>query len=237
VKAGSDTDIAEDSIIPTLQLHRYKQARSLGDAVEFATIVGDTDDTQGHSANSTYASYTAYDAWNGIHAQAIGASATNGAGGDKFTGDDAVTMVDDLGVYASDQCFWVWPRKQWALSRTMLDNSTNKNLIYVPGGADAPWTTKPLDDFLGFPVVISGQVPTNCTTTGYYDGTTTDRWSVYLVYRRGFVLGDRRAVTVETDKTISTGVVEIVSTWRGDLASTVAASTKVASVTYNIANA
>jgi len=86
----------------------------------------------------------------------------------------------------------------------------------------------------GIPVVTSPAVCVNNSTSGYYDGSTTDRTQMYLVNRSAFALGTRRAITVETDKTIASGIIEIVTTWRGDSTCLYATTESCANAAINI---
>lgn len=232
------SEIDEDSIIPALELVKEKQAYAMGEAIEFATVHGDTDDTQGQSNNTTMTQYTAYDAWNGLHAQAVAASTAEIAvGGTRWDGEDALGQIDALNTFAQpDQCAWLMHPVQWSRTRVMSDYMSTgyRNLILVPGGALSPITGMPVDDLFGFPILRSGQVAKNNSTTGYYDGSTTDRTQVYLYNHRAFILGDRKRVTVETDKTIESQTIKMVTVWRGHFACLYASTDDCISAAINI---
>lgn len=59
-----------------------------------------------------------------------------------------------------------------------------------------------LAKFDGIPVIPSQHVQDDLNATGIYDGTTTDKTQVILVYRPGFLKGIRRGVELETEKNI-----------------------------------
>ena len=231
-------DIAEDSIIPVLALHREKHQTGMAEGIEFAVIHGDANDTQGQSSNTTMTQYHMYSAWDGLHAQAISATTAEIAvGGARWDGRDALDQINALDTYAQEgQCCWLMHPVQWSSSRLMVDYASTGyyNLIMVPGGNVSPITGMPVDDILGFPVIKSGQVCKNLCSTGYYDGASVDRTVVYLLNHRAFILGDRRSITVELDKTISTGVITIVTTWRGDMACLYASTADCISAAINI---
>lgn len=209
-------DLAEDSIIAILPRVMEEHDLALAKALEFAVIHGDTDDTQGQSSNTTQDGYLAYNFWDGIYAHAIASSTVTSASGARFTGDMALNALADLGKYLNGDTVWTAHPIQVSYFRTMRDNATDKNLVFVPGGANASWTDRPLLELLGYPVIPSGGNSITNGTTGYYTGTTVDRTQVIAFNRNYFALGNRRRRTVETDKTIATGVIEVVTTWRGD---------------------
>lgn len=212
--------IDEDSIIPVLPLHKEKHTGGLARGIEWAVIHGDVDDAQGHASNTTMTNYTMHNAWDGLHNYAIEATAAETAvGGALWDGQDTLAQIDVLDNYGQDaQCCWLMHPVQHSRTRMMVDyqGTGYRNPMLVPGGAASPITGLPVDAILGFPIITSGEVSKNLSTSGYYDGSTTDRTVVYLYNHRAFMLGDRSAITVETDKTIATGVIEIVTTWRGD---------------------
>jgi len=49
-----------------------------------------------------------------------------------------------------------------------------------------------LGDVDGIPVFVSGQVRENMNASGVYDGVTTTKTVLYIVYRPGWVIGERR---------------------------------------------
>lgn len=60
-------------------------------------------------------------------------------------------------------------------------------------GNNATTVTGSLGNVDGIPVVVSGFVRENLNTSGVYDGTTTTKTVLNLVYRPGWVLGERRS--------------------------------------------
>jgi len=62
-------------------------------------------------------------------------------------------------------------------------------------GNKATVLTGSLGDVDGIPVFVSGQVRETLNASGVYDGVTTTKTVLYLVYRPGFVIGERRAAT------------------------------------------
>lgn len=59
-------------------------------------------------------------------------------------------------------------------------------------GNKATVVTGSLGDVDGIPVFVSGQVRENLNASGVYDGVTLTKTALYLVYRPGWVIGERR---------------------------------------------
>lgn len=66
---------------------------------------------------------------------------------------------------------------------TTLQNFGNRATV-LSGG---------LGDVDGIPVIVSGQVRENLNASGVFDNVTTTKTALYLVYRPGWVIGERRA--------------------------------------------
>jgi len=227
-------DLAEDSIIGVLPRIMDEHALALAKGIEFGVIHGDTDDTQGQSGNTAQDGYLSWNLWNGIYAHAIASSTVTSASAARYTGDMALKALAGLGKFLNSGMVWTAHPIQVSYMRTMRDNSTDKNLIFVPGGANASWTSQPLLELLGYPVVASGGNSITNGTTGCYTGTTVDRTQVLAYNRNYFALGNRRRMTVETDKDITTGKISVVTTWRGDFQSLAAATDTCSTAHYDI---
>jgi len=190
--------------------------------------------TQAQASNTAQDGYLAYNLWNGIYAHAIASSTVTSASAARFTGDMALAALAGLGKYLNSGTVWTAHPVQVSYMRAMKNNETDDNLIFVPGGANASWTEKPLLELLGYPVIASGGNSITNGTTGYYTGTTVDRTQVIAFNRDYFALGNRRRRTVETDKDITTGIITVVSTWRGDFECLGASTDTCSAAYYNI---
>ena len=67
-------------------------------------------------------------------------------------------------------------------------------------GPNSPILTGELGSFDGSPLIVSEFVRNDLNASGIYDGTTVTKTEAILVHRESFVYGDRRRVTVETDR-------------------------------------
>jgi len=66
----------------------------------------------------------------------------------------------------------------------------------------------------GIPIVVSSLVRENLTTTGVYDGVTTDRTLVLCVNRTQWMFGDRRQVRIASQYVAVTDQQLLVTTRR-----------------------
>jgi len=68
----------------------------------------------------------------------------------------------------------------------------------------------------GIPWVVSEYLYSNINDLGKYDGSTTDRSMVLMVYRPGFIIGNRGGVTLGTEVDIETDQIKLVAKRRTD---------------------
>jgi len=62
---------------------------------------------------------------------------------------------------------------------------------------------------------VSASCREDLNASGHYDGLTKTKTALFLVNRRAFVLGDRRRITLETQKNISNQQVTLVANVAG----------------------
>jgi len=93
----------------------------------------------------------------------------------------------------------------------------------------------------GRPVQVSGKIREDLNNSGVYDASTTTKTIALVVHRPSFMVGDRRQITVESAKDISTGKTIVVTTTRVDFKRTQAETTtpigRNVGVVYNINSA
>jgi hypothetical protein len=70
--------------------------------------------------------------------------------------------------------------------------------------------------YAGIPCIISEYAYSNINASGVYDGTTTNRSQVLLVYRPGFYIGTRGGVTLNSEMNIQTDQIILVAKRRMD---------------------
>ena len=98
-------------------------------------------------------------------------------------------------------------------------------------GAQAVVLTGQVASVLGVPVVMSRFMGADMNLTGVYDNVTTDKTGFLLVNRDSYTIYNRRGILVETDRDISAGAIEMVSTSRAVMDSPDSATAK--NVVYN----
>lgn len=89
----------------------------------------------------------------------------------------------------------------------------------------------------GVPIVVSDYVREDLNATGVYDGTTTNRAVALTVNRGGFVVGQRRSVTITTSDELFAEADQraIIATLRLAFATTQPAGSEAVALTFNLA--
>ena len=97
--------------------------------------------------------------------------------------------------------------------------------------------TGELGKYQGIPVIISEHMRENLNASGVYDGSTTDNGAIVLVNHRYFYVGDRRMVTLDAEKWITTDQINMVAFRRLDFQPIQAPSTtySVVALGFNFA--
>ncbi|MBC7289393.1 MAG: phage major capsid protein, partial [Armatimonadetes bacterium] len=211
-------ELSEDSVVPILPRLQAQIARSIARGIENAIVNGDTDTTH-MDADVTQAS-DVRKAWDGYRKKAL---TDDDANVDLSTLDaEALLSIKRaMGKYAidPDECVWVVGNSVFNQLLLLRDSAGNPLVTTVDKyGAQATVLTGELGRLFGIPVIVSPVVREDLNASGVYDGSTTDRTVLFLVNRRAWVLGDRRRITLETDKDIGRQQVQLVATWRGDFA-------------------
>lgn len=102
-------------------------------------------------------------------------------------------------------------------------------------GPNATIVAGEMGKFDGITVAVSDKVYTNLNATGVYDGTTTTKTILALINRRGYVVGDRRLVTLETATSITAQQNAYQATWRGAFKKVLPSAENTSAIGYNIA--
>ena len=120
-----------------------------------------------------------------------------------ITDDDMVQVQGRVADYPGINPVWVCSRQFYydVMQRLAINAGGNTTVEYVNG--------VPQGNFLGIPVVFSNAMP---------KATAVDQVPVLFGdFKLGSVLGDRKGITVETDKNIATQVNDVVVTSRFDV--------------------
>jgi HK97 family phage major capsid protein len=188
----TSAEFDEDSIVPVLPWLVRDIAKSLAEGREDFILNGDT---AGTHEDSDIGAGSA-DARRRI---ALGLRASANDGGATYKLDMATFSLANLralrlkmgkyGVNPSDMAIIVGPTgysKLLGLTEVITMQNFGNNGTVMTGS---------LGSIDGMPVIVSGQVRENLNASGVYDGTTTTKTVLYMVYRPGWVIGERRAAS------------------------------------------
>lgn len=218
-------EMEEDSIIPVMPVVRQDIARTLAQGLESALLDGDTTGT--HQDSDVTGSTDVRKAWNGFRKLALAdaATKTDGTSFQTSTWRAARTAMGKYGISPSDLICVTGPvgfNKLLNLSEVMTVDKYGPNATLLSGE---------LARFDGVPIIVSGQVRENLNASGVYDGSTTTKSYMLLIDRRRFMLGTRRALTIEDDRFILGDYKLVVAKARWAFASRIGVSS-----TYTTAN-
>lgn len=201
----------EDSIIPLLPTIQFALGRAAARALENAIINGDTTST--HQDSDVTDPKAQEKAWMGFRKLALAVATLKSdisSGG--LSRANLTAILKLLGKWGSrtGDLLWIVGPKGWS-TLLGLDEFA---LAYARGGASTFSSGAPLSSPYGGQIVISEQCRENLNASGVYDGSTTTKGSILLVYKPGFVLGSRREFTIETARNIRSQTNDIVASFR-----------------------
>ena len=242
----ADEDTVADSIVPALDMFRESLLVALQSGIEDCMINGDTAAT-----HADIAAAGSPRVWNGGGRWSSAASGTaadhrrsfigfRAAANDKSTARNAVAMtyadimatraVLDGGYQAaSDLLMVVSPI---VLTKHLLQLAEVKTLDVF--GPNAPILSGGLAKLGGMDVLVSGFMTQDLNASGNYDGSTTTKTGYCIVHRPSFRMGNYKPQTVDIDREITKGQIEIVGTRRCTLVD-VSGSNKSVAFGYNVA--
>lgn len=206
-------ELVDDAILDMQSIIREDIVWGLADSIEDALLNGSTllTDLDNATANDLWTSAAdVRNAWDGVR-KLTGASQK--VAGTSLSLDvlrDCRKSMGKYGVYPSDLVWITSPEGYMELMK--LDELVTIDKY----GANATVVRGELARIDNIPIIVSENIYTNLNASGLYDGVTTDNTVILLVNRRGFAIGDRKMVTVETDRAIMSGQNVLVSHWRGD---------------------
>lgn len=225
-------EMTEDSIIPVLPMVTNNVTIAIATAVENAIINGDTSGT--HQDSDVTSANDARKAWDGYRKLAISGAKVSLA---TFDGDTLSSVRAAMGKYGIDpnKLALVVSLSAYFRLLNLKDNQNNPLVTTLDKyGASATILSGELGKVYGVPIIVSEYVRENLNATGVYDGTTTTKTEVLLVYRPGIILGDRRMLKVKTAEDINTDQTVLVATTRKACASVYSGGATVG-VGYNMA--
>lgn len=211
VRILTSTEFVEDSIIEALGFIRMELAKVLARGVEDAILNGDTAAT--HQDSNVTAADDRRKAWLGIRGWCVDQSnSTAVASTFALTGlSNSRKSMGKYGVNEKELAHILPPIHYLA---ALSDSSV---LTWDKFGPQATGLTGNLPKWQGVDLIASEFIALDYNTSGVYDGSTTDNTVNLTVNKTCWKIGDRRTVTIDADKIISTDQFELVSTIRKDL--------------------
>jgi HK97 family phage major capsid protein len=217
-------EINEDSIVAVRTFTMNEMSKAIARAHETALVNGDRTGAAGvagsHFDNTGTALFTSnYDArlaFDGLRYFALNNAGTstkdfsNAVPSDALMGNVRLLM----GLHGVNPMDLVWTMS----INTYLQSVNNLSNVQTLDkyGPQAVVLSGELMRYQGIPTVVSEYLFSNLNASGVYDGSTTDRGELLLVYRPGFLSGTRGGVTMSTANDIETDQVIMVGKRRVD---------------------
>ena len=186
------TELEEDSVVAILPLLRDKIVQALAEAQENATINGDTAGT--HMDSDVTASSDVRKAWDGYRKLALSAAKIDCS---TFNITNLRAIRTALGKYGVNPCNLAWIAGISVFNKML---GLDEVMTVDKYGPNATILTGELAKLDGIPLIVSEFVREDLNASGVYDGTTTDKTILPLVYRPGFLYGDRRNITLKVSQ-------------------------------------
>ncbi|RLI91161.1 MAG: phage major capsid protein [Candidatus Altiarchaeales archaeon] len=203
-------ELDEDSLIPILPFVRDNIITALAEAVENAIVNGD--DSASHMDSDVTDSDDVRKAFKGLRKR--GLMLTNSqvdAGNSKITKTLLAQQRAKMKKYGID------PSKLAYVVSPLVYNQFLSELDNVQTldkyGPKAIVFTGELGKYMGVPIIVSDFMRDDLKSDGTYGGS---HGAVLLVYRPGWLIGDRRKITFKTKEDIDTGQNVAVTTQRLD---------------------
>ncbi len=182
------TELEEDSIIAVMPYLLDTIVRALADAQEDAAINGDDSGT--HQDSDVTSATDARKAWKGYRKLALAAATVDVSTFDVTTLRSIREAMGRYGINPNDLA-WVAGFRAFHQFLGLTEVQTVDQY-----GDKATLLSGELAKFDGIPIIVSEFIREDLNASGVYDGITTDRSVLPLVYTPAFLYGDRRAVSV-----------------------------------------
>jgi len=229
-------ELEEDSVFALLPVIKSDIISALASGIENATINGD--DSASHMDSDVTSASDVRKAWKGYRKKALSSAKMDFLG--TLTVEKMRSLRGALGIYGVDpkDLAWVVSISGYIQLLNLKDSAGNPVVLTVDKyGPQATLLNGELGRVDGIPIIVSEYVREDLNASGVYDGITTNKTILILVYRRGFVFGNRRTAFIETFRDIKTGTIEIVASQRVGFVDRLDASTqKIVGIGYNIAS-
>lgn len=212
VRVVLSEDLKEDSIVKVVPWINKHLITKFAEGLESAVINGDRSGT--HMDSNVTAATDRRKMFVGLRFTADGNYEYSLS---TFNYDSVMKIPEQMGVYGAsyDQLFWIVGTKLRHRLGYIRDAQNNNVVLTLDKyGPNATVLKGEIGKLANIPIILSGQLPENLNATGVYDGSTTSKGIMLLVYRPGFVLGERRALKIKTAEIIDTDQIKVVATMR-----------------------
>lgn len=209
------TDVLEeDSVFAVVPMLERYMVQATGRAIESAVINGDASSAHGDANFEAAAADAPERTFNGLRMLAYDNSHLANLGGSGSSWSVWATIRAKLGKgFATDTAnlaYITGNAGYLATIRKISEVLTMQNF-----GAEALIKRGIVDMIEGTPIVLSGEFPELLAATGVDTDTSTSIFTgALLVHKPSFATGYRRRVTIETDRTITTGINDLVTSSR-----------------------
>jgi len=186
------TELEEDSVVAILPLLRDKIVQALAEAQESATINGDTSGT--HMDSDVTSATDVRKAWKGYRKLALAAAQVDLA---TFDITNLRAIRSAMGKYGVNPNHLAWIAGISVFNKML---GLEQVVTVDKYGSNATILTGELAKLDGIPVVVSEFIREDVNASGVYDGVTTSKTVLPLVYRPAFLYGDRRSITLRVSQ-------------------------------------
>lgn len=219
-RAVYEMDLEEDSIVSLLPQLKADMAYAIAAAIEWTIINGDTaglrDKTDLHAGNCT-ATASPTKLWDGYREIASDSNNQTDQGGTFATSGEAIRLAfAKMGKYGLNPNEGVIVSGVRGYLEAILAVTNVQTVDKY--GAKAVIHTGEVARSYGRPIIVSEYQREDLSVSGVSGGATSVNVStaMQMVWKRGFMLADRRNITMEAAKIQGTDSFEVWGTWRGD---------------------
>jgi HK97 family phage major capsid protein len=222
---GSVASIVTSDIVKTL-------ARSLDQAIT------DGDATGAHFDDDVTSSTDPRKGFDGMIAHAITGSDTLSL--NTFTADNLRALRALMGVYGINpaEMAWISGLKTLVVKFLNLKDSNSNPMVTTMAqlGPNATILNGQLGQFDGIPIVVSETMREDVSATGVHSGTAVENLGrLLLVYRPGFIVGNRSDVTVKAKPFEERAQLALIFRIRKAIQAAYSATDPISALGYNIA--
>ena len=232
----TSAELDEDSIVTWLPFMKQKLAQTLGNTVEAAILNGDTTATHQDADIEALGATDGRTAWKGLRKLALAGSVSASLATGDVSDANMLVIKALLGKYGTDpkEGAWIFGPHAYVKYVLKLSHVVTQNLY----GPKATVTTGELVQYMGSPVIVSEHCREYINASGVEDGVTATKGTMLYVNHSDFFVGDRRMVTIDAEKWITTDQINMVAFRRLDFQPLVTPSTTYPLVAcgYNFAS-